>query len=245
MLAVVVPVPELEGDRPLLGTGPVGAPVDLGRRRSGVVAEQIVVRACADQESARGAQHAAHLGEGGEHVPLRQQVGQRVVGADDDVEATVRERKAPHVGGGRAQAQAPAAGLAGRTGGGAGAEVGACDEVPAQREADGLRSDATGAVEHRCPVQADQGVQGLPLPADARVPVRVDQVVVVGQSVVEPRHGRQRHGQRLPTPRHFAQVAVRVRGPRPCSRVSTTRVARASMAASVSGAWVAASWMRA
>ncbi|MFD0339606.1 hypothetical protein ACFVH0_13050 [Streptomyces sp. NPDC127117] len=52
-------------------------------------------------------------------------------------------------------------------------------------------------------VEADQGVQGVPLPADARVPIRVDQVVVVGQFVVEVRHRCLGHGPGLtcPTPR--------------------------------------------
>ncbi len=102
---------------------------------------------------------------------LCQQVRQRVVGADDAVEPAIGKREASHVGGGRGQAHAPAGGLTDGAGGGPGAEVGAGDAVPAQRQADGLRADAAGTVEHRLTSLTDQGVQSVPLPTDARVPV--------------------------------------------------------------------------
>ena len=57
--------------------------------------------------------------------------------------------------------QPPAGGLTGGAGGGPGAEVGPGDAVPAQRQADGLRADAAGAVKHRRTFLADQGVQGV------------------------------------------------------------------------------------
>ena len=72
----------------------------------------------------------------------------------------------------RAQRQAPASRLTGSPGGRARTEVGPGDTVPAQRQADGLRADAARTVEHHREVLADQGVQRIPLPTDARLPVR-------------------------------------------------------------------------
>ena len=70
-----------------------------------------------------------------------------------------------------------------------GREVGREHVVAAQREADGLRADAAGAVEHAlwrvAELAADERVQHLALPAHRLRPVGVQRVVVVGELVVE------------------------------------------------------------
>ncbi len=190
VLTVVVPVPELEGDgtRFAIGGGGVDDPVDLGRRRSGaLVAQQLVIGARTDQQRAVRTQHAVHLAEGRVHVLFRQQMRQGVVGADDSVEPAVEEGEMPHVRDGRPQAEALAGSLPSGTGGSASTEVGPGDEVPARGQTDGLSADTASTVEHCRTILTDQSIQGLPLPLDARLPVRVDQVVVVGQIVVEAR----------------------------------------------------------
>ena len=70
-----------------------------------------------------------------------------------------------------------------------GREVGREHVVAAQREADGLRADAAGAVEHAlrriAELAADQLVEHLALPAHGARPVGVQRGVVVGEVVVE------------------------------------------------------------
>ncbi len=200
VLAVLVPVPELKGDGPPSVVGTISGLVNLRRRRGGPVAQQLVVRSCADQQQPIGTQHTAHLGQGRAHIVLGQQVGKRVVSADRNVESAATKRKLPHIGGCNPQPEVPALRLPTGASGGAGAEISTGDTVPPHRQPDRLRTDAAGAVEHFTAVVADQSVESIPLPTHAGVPVRVDQVVAVGQLVVEARHRCLGHGQRLPLP---------------------------------------------
>ncbi|TDT29365.1 hypothetical protein EV562_113230 [Streptomyces sp. BK208] len=64
-----------------------------------------------------------------------------------------------------------ASGLPASASGSARAEIGAGDAVPAQRQTDGLRADAAGTVEHLDAISTDKGVEGVPLPTNAGVPV--------------------------------------------------------------------------
>ncbi len=79
--------------------------------------------------------------------------------------------------------------LASRPLDGRGGEVGREHVVTAQREADGLRADAAGAVEHAlrriAELLPDQRVQQLALPAHRCRPVGVQGVVVRREVVVE------------------------------------------------------------
>ena len=83
--------------------------------------------------------------------------------------------------------------------------------MAAQRQADGLRADAAGAVEHalRCVAElgADERVQHLALPAHRMGPVGVQRVVVAGQLVVE--RARVHHGSAMSSGRTGTRVSGR------------------------------------
>src|SRR5581483_8141934 len=75
---------------------------------------------------------------------------------------------------------------------GAGAQVGAMDDVAALGQPDRLGADATGAVEdtlgRRSEPGGDQAIEDLPLPPDGLLPVGEEQVVVAGEPIVEGSH---------------------------------------------------------
>ena len=83
--------------------------------------------------------------------------------------------------------------------------------MAAQREADGLRADAAGAVEHAlrrvAELAADERIQQLALPAHGARPVRVQRVVVLGQLVVE--RARVHHGSAMSSGRTGTRVSGR------------------------------------
>ena len=179
-----VPVPDLVDD-----TAVAVFSEEDGGLHGGAFEDELVVVADAGEEEATGFEFGGH-GAGGGFELGGIEVGQGVVEGGDDVEGGVGDLgERGHVGDVEVDLERARGGFVAGAGDGGGAEVGGGDAVAKLGEAEGLGADAAGAVEDmervRRGFRGQDGAEDSGLAGDGGVPIVEDEVVVIGEGVVE------------------------------------------------------------